>query len=208
MCHHKLGVLGAARWVSCLQSYQRYTDITLVHKLEESTTRLSRPSPPPRYPAQFLYPFELSTVSLHRLAVVMLHVLKLTYADVGVAGCKIAKQSTTVLSYPFPKHRQALGGMVTMQAAFKSITLRSCARAGPGVPFLTLTTVLLVAGAAILRWLAQSVESRGLGDGTSWLITLSIVTSELTLAAAFKKWGVRNIPSCSKCRALTHRCSC
>ena len=41
--------------------------------------------------------------------------------------------------------------------------------------------VMLTAGAAILRWLAQSVEARGLGEGTSLLITLSIVTSELQL---------------------------
>lgn len=67
-----------------------------------------------------------------------------------------------------------------MQASFRSVTLQHCAKPAPGVPFLTLTTVLLVAGAAILRWLAQSIESQGLGDGTSLLITLSIVTSELT----------------------------
>ena len=76
---------------------------------------------------------------------------------------------------------------VVMQASFKAITLRSCAKAGPEVPFLTLTTVLLVAGAAILRWLAQSVEARGLGEGTSWLITLSIVTSELIMVTASPK---------------------
>lgn len=54
-------------------------------------------------------------------------------------------------------------------------------RPAAGVPFVTLTMVMLTAGAAILRWLAQSVEARGLGEGTSLLITLSIVTSELHL---------------------------
>ena len=49
------------------------------------------------------------------------------------------------------------------------------------MPFVTLTMVMLTAGAAILRWLAQSVEDKGLGEGTSLLITLSIVTSKLLL---------------------------
>ena len=68
-----------------------------------------------------------------------------------------------------------------MQAAFRSITLVPSSRPAAGVPFVTLTTVMLTAGAAILRWLAQSVEARGLGEGTSLLITLSIVTSECML---------------------------
>ncbi len=45
-----------------------------------------------------------------------------------------------------------------------------------------LTWVILAAGATILRWLADSVESRGLGDGISLLIALSIVSSELAKA--------------------------
>lgn len=68
-----------------------------------------------------------------------------------------------------------------MQAAFRSITLAPSSRPAAGVPFVTLIMVMLTAGAAILRWLAQSVEARGLGEGTSLLITLSIVTSELQL---------------------------
>ncbi|KAL3147954.1 hypothetical protein ABBQ38_014249 [Trebouxia sp. C0009 RCD-2024] len=72
---------------------------------------------------------------------------------------------------------QAALVIAIFQASFRSVTLQHCAKPAPGVPFLTLTTVLLVAGAAILRWLAQSIESQGLGDGTSLLITLSIVTN-------------------------------
>jgi len=56
------------------------------------------------------------------------------------------------------------------------------ARHTAGVPFVLLTWVILAAGATILRWLADSVESRGLGDGISLLIALSIVSSELAKA--------------------------
>ena len=85
-----------------------------------------------------------------------------------------------------------------VQAAFKSITLVPASRPAAGVPFVTLTTVMLTAGAAILRWLAQSVEARGLGDGTSLLITLSIVTSEplLILTSSMCHWLQSFVHSC------------
>ena len=67
-----------------------------------------------------------------------------------------------------------------MQGALQGTKLLPCVRPGSNVPFVTLITVMLTAGAAVLRWLAQSIETRGIGDGTSVIIVLSIVTSELT----------------------------
>ena len=88
--------------------------------------------------------------------------------------------SRTVQIFQDAQNKGVMGSQM-VQAAFKSITLAPCSKPAAGVPFVTLTTVMLTAGAAILRWLAQSVEARGLGEGTSILITLSIVTSELLL---------------------------
>lgn len=51
----------------------------------------------------------------------------------------------------------------------------------------TVSTLMLTAGTAILRWLAESIEAQGLGDGISLLITLSIVTSEPPLSLAYPK---------------------
>ncbi len=38
--------------------------------------------------------------------------------------------------------------------------------------------ITLAAGTSVLRWLSDSVEARGLGDGISLLIALNIVSSE------------------------------
>lgn len=48
----------------------------------------------------------------------------------------------------------------------------------PGVPFVTLTTILLAAGAMIQRWLADLVDMRGIGEGVGLLLSLNIVSSE------------------------------
>ena len=69
--------------------------------------------------------------------------------------------------------------LVCVQGANQGLRLLPSAAVNPNIPFLTLITVMLVAGAAVLRWLAHSNETRGLGDGTTVLIALSIVTSEL-----------------------------
>ena len=56
-----------------------------------------------------------------------------------------------------------------------------------GVPFIFLITVILTAGCATLRWLADSVEASGLGDGITLLITLNIVSGKAqSFEAAFK----------------------
>ena len=50
-----------------------------------------------------------------------------------------------------------------------------------GVPFIFLITIILTAGCATLRWLADSVEASGLGDGVTLLICLNIVSGKLGL---------------------------
>ena len=44
--------------------------------------------------------------------------------------------------------------------------------------------IILAAGTSVLRWLSDSVEARGLGDGISLLIALNIVSSESCKAQA------------------------
>lgn len=59
----------------------------------------------------------------------------------------------------------------------EAIRLAPHARHTAGVPFVLLTVIILAAGATVLRYLADSVETRGLGDGISLLIALSIVSN-------------------------------
>lgn len=59
------------------------------------------------------------------------------------------------------------------------------ARHTSGVPFVFLTMITLAAGTSVLRWLSDSVEARGLGDGISLLIALNIVSSESCTAQSW-----------------------
>ncbi len=65
-----------------------------------------------------------------------------------------------------------------MQGASEGIKIAPFARHTSGVPFVFLTMIILAAGTSVLRWLSDSVEARGLGDGISLLIALNIVSSE------------------------------
>lgn len=58
----------------------------------------------------------------------------------------------------------------------EGIKLAPFARHTSGVPFVLLTMIILAAGTSILRWLSDSVEARGLGDGITLLIALNIVS--------------------------------
>lgn len=63
-----------------------------------------------------------------------------------------------------------------MQGVSEGIKLAPFARHTSGVPFVLLTMIILAAGTSILRWLSDSVEARGLGDGITLLIALNIVS--------------------------------
>ena len=56
--------------------------------------------------------------------------------------------------------------------------MASHATIGPGVPFVTLTTILLAAGAMIQRWLADLVDTHGIGEGIGLLLSINIVSSK------------------------------
>ncbi|DBA87649.1 TPA: hypothetical protein ACH3X1_004659 [Trebouxia sp. C0004] len=64
-----------------------------------------------------------------------------------------------------------------VQGASEGIKISPFARHTSGVPFVVLTMIILAAGTSVLRWLSDSVETRGLGDGISLLIALNIVSS-------------------------------
>ncbi|DBA71337.1 TPA: hypothetical protein ACH3X2_011146 [Trebouxia sp. C0005] len=61
--------------------------------------------------------------------------------------------------------------------ASEGIKMAPFARHTSGVPFVFLTMIILAAGTSVLRWLSDSVEARGLGDGISLLIALNIVSN-------------------------------
>lgn len=61
--------------------------------------------------------------------------------------------------------------------ASEGIKIAPFARHTSGVPFVFLIMIILAAGTAVLRWLSDSVEARGLGDGISLLIALNIVSN-------------------------------
>lgn len=65
--------------------------------------------------------------------------------------------------------------------ASEGIKISPFARHTSGVPFVFLTMIILAAGTSVLRWLSDSVEARGLGDGISLLIALNIVSNYATV---------------------------
>lgn len=74
--------------------------------------------------------------------------------------------------------QQAQGLEVWLQGSVEAVRLTQFSSAAQGVPFVFLTTVILAAGASILRWLGDSVDTRGLGDGLTLLIALNIASSK------------------------------
>lgn len=65
-----------------------------------------------------------------------------------------------------------------MQGASEAVIMSRSATIAPGVPFVTLITILLAAGAMIQRWLSDIIDDKGIGDGIGLLLSINIVSSK------------------------------
>lgn len=68
--------------------------------------------------------------------------------------------------------------MAVLQGTSEALKLAKHATIAPGVPFVPLTIILLSAGVMIQRWLADLIDTKGIGEGIGALLAINIVSSE------------------------------
>ena len=61
-------------------------------------------------------------------------------------------------------------GMPTLLQGFQIVN-------DPGMPFFLTTTILLVAAAMLIMWLGEQITDKGIGQGASIIITISVISS-------------------------------
>ncbi len=85
---------------------------------------------------------------------------------------------------------QAIGIVVGMQSAIRPIFSYEIGAEGPPILTMAFTIVMLVAGSTMVMWLAERITEYGVGNGTSLIIFIGILsTAGTSLANSLKMVG-------------------
>ena len=134
-----------------------------------------------------IMPYISASIILQLMTAVVPHLEKL--AREGDVGRQKITQYTRYLTVI----------ICTVQGAAMALALQSGGYFGlpaevvriPGLGFVLLTTISLVAGALLLMWIGEQITDRGIGNGISLIITINIMAS---LPLAVKTLGDKLTP--------------